>query len=199
MKVNGVQNFYPNFGAQYVCDMPVKQKSGDEKEFYVVALDAHDKHDFRVLRKISRSWSREYKKYRYGNNYATDIYKDAKTEKLREHLYRRVDFSEKFYAVTSQKDGFEKLNPDKIAAVTHVYDGNPKVALIRYFQVRPKYKFNGFGGREISNIGKTFIKTINEITCKKSLVFADEYSRGFYQAIGAVEDEESVNTFTIEI
>ena len=168
------------FKAQYIDSTNIikiadnKNKNAHKVSF--IELDAKDPSDLNAIRKVARSWD----KY----SYASDIYNHA----LSAHLWNE-DTGQAFFALTEQRNNFEKANPFDILGICEIRKRFGTNYYLNYIQTDPEFMFEPlrFGEATYKNIGKALIKKVLDYFPKKNLVLhATSSSIDFYKKIGGI-------------
>ncbi len=145
-----------NFCATFKNFAQVK-KYGKIIDASFVKIDCANKSDIKALKKVSMSWTDAY--------YAKDIYDVArqkfKSDKLQDYT--------NFYALTLQKNSFEKLNPDDILGITEVANKKQSGA-IHLVHIEAKPKLIEAQNRIYNKIGTAMIKSLQEMYTKIELI-----------------------------
>jgi len=103
-----------------------EDKSYRQEQVSMVEIDLDNKKDIEALSNLSENWTNA--------NLITSIYSEAK-EMSEEEEYR-LDY--RFYAITSQNDNFENLDPEKIISVCEIETSeDDDSAFIEYIQSHP--------------------------------------------------------------
>ena len=143
-----------------------------------VELDTKSKKDLNALERVATSWK--------DNIYATDTYYRFKENFFKE----QQEYNERFFALTTQKKGFDKLDHHKILGVAEIYlpiDEDPE---IEFLQTNPKFlKKNP----KIKHTGKVIIDKIKQILQNKTISLYSTYKAiPFYEKQGFKVIEENL-------
>lgn len=123
------------FGA--IFKNPVKILKKDVTGNYIphnaafVEIEPNNNADIKALANINRYWAER-------DQYACDMYATA----LELRSDKALQNNTRIFAVTEQKDKFEKLNDKKILGLAEVSTRKPKVFYISYIQVDPRNVFS---------------------------------------------------------
>ncbi len=149
-----------NFRANYIGNTPIKQLYNNkyvDTKANLIELNPNNNSDLMALKEIGNSWY-------CGSSLAAEIYLDAKEN----YLYSTKN-KQKFYALTSQKDTFEKLNSEKILAVIEAEEYNKNILEIIFLQVHPYYNYYSYD-REYKKIGSGLLDIIKKIYSDKIII-----------------------------
>ena len=103
-----------------------EDKNYRQEQVSMVEIDLDNKNDIKTLSNLSENWTNA--------NLVTSLYSEAK-EMSEEDEYR-LDY--RFYAITSQNDDFENLDPEKILSVCEIETSeDDDSAFIEYIQSHP--------------------------------------------------------------
>lgn len=177
-----------NFGANLQNTVKIRKLAKDGKYYHVPAsfikINCNSKLDVDVLGYISRYWQ--------GSLYTDNIYNKALSKLKKYESLRLSDI----YALTLQKDKFEKLDPEKILGVTdiceNVYD---KGIFIEHLQANPEYIYDK--NREYKDIGSSILTSLKilyesiELVARKSMSVTN-----FYKKNGFKEENKTIGFFT---
>lgn len=122
-----------SFKASFVNTANIQQLQHDGyKPFNAAFVEMHpnSKNDISTLKCISNTWGQE--------SYASSIYNAALGDSRLDDLVIEKPIARKFYALTSQKDSFEKLNPENVLGMVHV-NNYPNFNSIEFLQTNPEY------------------------------------------------------------
>lgn len=167
-----------NFTANFLKTVKIPKRTTDgtfsNAKVSLVELDKNDKVDKNSLLKVSKLWNeKEF-------NYAPEIYYDA----AKSFEYENV-VKEHYYAVTTQSENFEKLEPEKILGLNVFSETTKPENEINWLQTNPAHKYGSIEQREYKGIGKTIVEYIKEHHRDKNIaVFAAEDAINFYKNLG---------------
>lgn len=129
---------------------------------------------------------------------------DAKALETLKHSWLKAPFAEiicspsnlqgrKIYAITTQKEGFEEVNPDKILGIADFYL-KEKNANLRFLQANPRIIEEN--DRSIVGIGKAFMQGLAGLLKKSGYetmdLYAEQRVKPFYQkTFPTIRDKES--------
>ena len=153
----------------------------------LVELDHNDKNDVKAIQQTEKSW------FGHGGVYIEQFSRDFEKQLLEEDVTKGH-----FYALTSQKDGFDKLQSDKILGVMELNETSDKVNEIKWLETNPKsQKLRGGYGREYKNVGKSLVKYVLNTYNKKDIFVQSAYRAiNFYKKLGAEQPaKDTVNQF----
>lgn len=142
------------FTAKFISPVTVKKiATGGEyipTTVNAVELSAKNKNDLKSLEAIKDLWGKD--------SYAGEIYEDAHYVNDYYEEYRPS-----FYAITTQKDSFEKLHPENVLGLAETQTTFGKIKSLDYLQTNPEF-LNKLQP-EIKRIGTAmlgFIENINK-------------------------------------
>ncbi|MBO6088373.1 GNAT family N-acetyltransferase [bacterium] len=174
-----------SFGARFINPVNVGKLDGKtyrQVDVSFVEINPFDADDIKALRNIAKYWK--------DDKFITDISVNADMifkEKSADGI--------KIYALTSQGDSFEKLEPDRILGVIETEDNAPFHIYINRFQVKPDYVYKR--DLEYSGIGTAILNSLKEMCNKISAISErDEYVRKFYERNGFYETSDKSNFYT---
>lgn len=135
-----------------------------------VELDNTSSQDLQALRKISRSWDN-------GKSYAWDIYNffSCSFEEDEDFL-----LSKRYFAVTTQRQNFEKLSYDRVLGLAQMNDED-SYYMLEFLQVDPDTNFNEFY-RKFKGVGAAMLMALKTLFNSKDIVLrpADSNVVEFY-------------------
>ena len=103
-----------------------EDKSYGKEQARMVEIDLDNKKDIETLSNLSENWTNA--------NLVTSIYSEAK--EMSENEEYKLDY--RFFVITSQKDNFENLDPEKIISVCEIEETeDDNSAFIEYIQSHP--------------------------------------------------------------
>ena len=187
MHINSFNNM--SFTGQYVASGKVRTNDllFPTEDVSIVELNPNDKNDFNVFKKIKKDW-----------RWATlsSIMLDDAV-----HMRKCPEDAEvfKFYVVTTQKDNFENINPDKVLAEAEIsHEDYDNKLWIEYLQVRPDCKY-GWPDRPFKKVGSAFLDFCKEHFKGKNLVVCPlEESIDFYDNEGFQANSSGVGTMSYQ-
>ncbi len=149
------------FGAKFIQTIPVKQYSYRAKTYSsvpvsFVELNPFDKQDLKTLEKII---------YEFGDDsYAGNIYFDAK------HFNQDIPrLLMRFFAITKQKDSFEKLKPEEILGLADITEKGGFKINLNYLQTHPQYLNSYPRPKFYKGIGTAIIDCLKNMAQKINL------------------------------
>lgn len=151
-----------SFQAKYVTSNFIKDNNNNNVPVNFVELDPTSKTDRKTLKEINHNWAKEHSK----------LLKNAKLTKddgyLAHSIYnnfrntKKETKSKMFFALTTQKDNFEKLNHKEVLGLTEVEHKFPGEYEINYLQTKPNC-IRQVANKPFSKIGTSILKCIEEI------------------------------------
>ena len=169
-----------NFTAYYVDNVNIKYLDKDnvkkDKEVALVELDKDFQPDRDAIQDAAFLWQRPGK-----HNYAWNI-----LDEMEKEWCPPDTINEHYYALTTQKKGYEKLNERQILGVMMLSEYNTDCSEIEWFQVKPLYKYSKTKkGRKYSDIGYAMLKyVIDNYKSKPIFVSASTEAVEFYKKYG---------------
>lgn len=169
-----------SFGAKPINNITIKKYDKKQKDFIdvpakFVKLEPDNRSDIRVLDEIANQWT--------GADYIRKIATAS-------HWMNEVPIS--IYALTTQKDKFDKLKPSQILGCVEMRkDKNfPKYDWLYYLQVKPEAMNTEKGkNKGYQYVGTSMIKSLKKIYHNISLFSADSpFLENFYRNNGFIED-----------
>lgn len=182
-------NNKPQFTGQYITDGIVKRTDNSlfpYERVSVVELDIDNKHDYHLLKKLNKDWKDSQLSY--------VIYKDAK------RLRRTYDVSEthKFYVITTQNGGYEKMCANDVLAQAEIgQEKDSNVVWLEYLQVKPDCMYDKKDSL-YKNVGTAFTNFIKEQFVGKKIVLCPTHSAiDFYykQGFDASSYDEGIMSY----
>lgn len=164
------------FGAKLISNTNI-QKLGRDKKYHdfnvsFVKFTHEHKNDQNVLM-TSELWGLDsYSKYISNNfrnlNYSNNIYGDE------------------FFAITTQKENFENMNPDNILGLMQTSKRCPD-NYVEFIQTKPEFKF-GETPRTFKNIGKALLNAFFATLGTNKTIHLDtnHESAKFYKKLGFI-------------
>lgn len=160
-----------SFQANFIKPVKILKKVGREKfvayPVSVVEIDTNNIGDVRALRAISLSWD----KY----NYVQDIYEDVSRLRLGGDDGSQMHV----FAITLQRDNFDKINKDDIIGVAEFVE-NKELNELVYLQVEPEHNYGNMES-QFKHIGKSILNFLEEKFFEKPIkVFSTGSAIDFY-------------------
>ncbi len=158
MNISG--KFGINYKAQFLTNVTVQKYDNKSKEYSdkhasFVEVDPKDKNDLRSVRHAVENWNMDL----YGMNISNSM------NSLRWSTDKKL--SDKFFAITTQDNNFEELNPDKIKALAHVFETNKRVDVV-HLQVNPDLIY-AITPPDYKHVGKGMIDCLKDKYNDKSI------------------------------
>ena len=173
-----------SFGAKYINPINIvklEEKVYKQAEVSFVKLNPYNASDVLALRQIAKYWEND--KFAGNISVCADAIYDGKSAD-----------GIKIFALTSQSDSFEKLNPDKILGVIETEDTAPFHIHINRFQTKPEFVY-GYKP-EYKGVGTAILNSLKEMYNKISAISeADKYTRSFYERNGFYESSKGSNFY----
>jgi len=191
-----------NFKANYVCTSNIVEAYKDRKyqncSANIVELDKNDPEDRLSLFRINDSWQ---------GTYDENIYVDF--------ISPHYKNNPRFFAVTTQKDSFEKVDPEKVLGLMETEDSNKKddETVISFLQTKPDLIkphlrqsnfftriFNRFDviKKPFRHVGKSLLLFAQTLKPDCDVVLdADDSAREFYKKNGLVGLDGDYDNFMI--
>ena len=176
-----------SFQAKYIAPATIKCKTSNNEyqnmDTSLVKLDLSSRSDKIALKKISKSWTKEFDRLeKQGNEmsggtcFAKTIYDYYKTS-------RKTSDCMNYYAITTQADSFEKLNPDEVLGLARISNSEFGVYELEHLQARPQYtafiensKYKKIGHGILDSILETLpFREFRVISTIESYDFYDKY------------------------
>lgn len=179
-------NINPNisFGASFIKEVNVKKlvensKSYITKNVSCVELDPLNKADVKAINETQDAF--------YGVSFVDDIFFNAKK------IFRKGENKEnmQIYALTTQKDNFEKLDADKVLVMADVVAKEDNGAYLEYIQAHPLIAY-AIDKPPYKNVGTELIKILQE---KFSSIKCNSIADGFYEKNGFIREKQGSNHF----
>ena len=174
-----------SFGAKFINPINVGKlngKSYEQVDVSFVEINPLNGDDVHALSEIAKYWEND----KFAMNIketAKIIFKDKSPDGIR------------IFALTSQGDSFEKLNPDKILGVIETEDMAPFHFHINRFQVKPDYVYKR--DLEYSGVGTSILNSLKKMCNKISAISeSDQSVRNFYERNGFYETSKGSNFYT---
>ena len=166
-----------NFTANFVQNTTIKKKEKSTSEAVntevaLVELDPNDKNDIKTIEDLSYDWG-------YLGTYIGSIYSNM----VKEVSYEDVE-KEHYYAVTTQENNFDKLDPNRILGVMLFLETTPDTELneIKYIEVNPSTNRTLNRNRKYIGVGSSMLKFLFE-NYKQKPIYArsDVRATKFYE------------------
>lgn len=179
-------NINPNvsFGASFIKEVTVKKlvensKSYITKNVSCVELDPLNSADVKAINETQEEF--------FYNSFVDDIYFKARK------LFHRGENPKnmQIYALTTQKDNFEKLDGNKVLAMANIVPKEDNGAYLDYIQAHPLIAY-AIGKPPYKNVGTELIKILQE---KFSSIRCNSVADAFYSKNGFVREKQGSNYF----
>ena len=159
-----------SFGAKFINKINVgklENKAYKQVKAAFVEIDPFNESDMFALEDIVKSWQND--------RFAEDIKETAKL------IFKNNTQNDiKIFALTSQQDTFEKLNPDNILGLVETEGVIPFNCHINRFQVKPDYVYKL--NLEYRGIGTSILNSLKKMFNKITLISEKDKSvRNFYE------------------
>ena len=146
-----------SFKAQYIGNSVIQDRNNKDVVVSSVKLDPNSKNDVKTVEILFEDWFPQYK-----GILIDDVYYDFID-------YYKQKEKKDYYALTTQNNNFQKLDPDKILGIAEYSNfANKNYNYIDYIQVNPKYMANK-QEREYKNIGSALLDTIKNLNGYKNI------------------------------
>ncbi len=157
-----------------------------------VELNPSSSTDLRMLNSISSDWQDGTP----GGTYATEICESFNNAYLHtleayDNLYfpNIKNFNDRFFAITSQKQDFDNLNPENTLAVVKITKKSPKLVGLEFLQVNPNHNYNA----EYPNykrVGAAIIDSLKSLFKGNRIEVSSDYNAiSFYEKQGFLHPE----------
>ena len=169
------------FKAQYIQPTTIKRRGLDgnfhDYKASIVELNADSENDLLALNKANCEWG----------NCKTILCDITRIFNFLNNKTRESQ-AERFFALTKQKENFEKLNEKDLLGVLQTRRNKDQTLEIENFQVAPDTNYNAVV-RNYKNIGKSLIECIKEVfkNEKEILLEAEKSSIPFYEKQGFIK------------
>ena len=167
-----------SFTARFVDSTKIKHRlsffKNEKLETSIIELDKKNPDDMKALHDAAFSW------YDNGGRYATNIY-----HKATDNTYLKDVTKEHYFALTTQKNDFENVKPNKILGLMMFSETSNFDNEINYLEVNPSTNRSKHLIREYKNVGKALVDYVKRAYKEKSLfVFSDARVIKFYKKQG---------------
>ena len=174
-----------SFGAKFINPINVGKLEGkayNQVDVSFVEINPFNADDVSALENIAKYWKDD--KFAMNISVTADkIHKSKSADGIR------------IFALTSQGDSFEKLNPDRILGVVETEDMAPFHFHINRFQVKPDYVYKR--DLEYSGVGTAILNSLKEMCNKLSAISeSDQSVKSFYERNGFDETFKGSNFYT---
>jgi len=173
-----------SFKASLITSVDLKKKR-NEKSYRdcranLVELSSKNEDDKLALAKIACDWEHEASGFTY------EVYNEI----LKDKLYPDVK-KEHYYAITTQKRRFEKLEPEKILGVALFSEKKDSKNELNWLQVHPKNNSEYKQSREYKRVGDSIIHYIQKTFSNSPIyVQSGDSAVGFYKNNGFKPNNE---------
>ena len=162
----------------------MKRQENDEFEpvkVSIVELDKDSEDDVKALYKTSILWLDQ------GAKYSSNIYHEA----VKGYEYDDIE-REHYFALTTQNEGFNKLDSEKILGLMLFSNTRHDTDQICWFQVRPNTNTTDSWQREYKGVGKSMMDLIKVINYNKPIyVQSSDKAVEFYKKQGFIVDDKN--------
>ena len=174
-----------SFTAKFISPATVKKLTKNGKyvdiEVSAVKLASKNKDDLSALEKINKEWG--------ADTYASNILDEASSTN---EFYK--DYRPTVYAITTQRDNFEKLEPEKVLGLAETSIEFGIIKSLDYLQTNPK--FLNKVQPTIKHIGTAMLKFIENINKGHRIeIDSVKEAKAFYMKNGYKRLEEYTNIF----
>ena len=188
MKVNGIYNS-PNFSALLVNRRTIEKYNNqkgkyDDSDAYVVMLEPTNKDDIKAVASAVDTWR-------------GDIFGRNILDSLIFYKHFPKDSHMEVYAITTQDDNHEKLEPSKILGLAEVYmsagSSNPYLS---YFQVKPNDNRNRNIPDEYNHVGQELLGVIKKLFMYNGITtYPTPNAVPFYEHMGFRQVDKATNMY----
>lgn len=167
-----------NFTANFLKTTKIPKLNNDGKysnaKVSLVELNKKDNSDKNALKKVANLWNeKEF-------TYASEIFYDA----AKPFEYDNIT-KEHYYALTTQSENFENLEPEKILGLNVFSETTKPENELNWLQTDPSQRYGSIEKRQYTEIGKTIVEYLKEhFTNKPISVFAADDAINFYKQLG---------------
>ena len=167
-----------SFTANYISSPNILRKVNNkfvQQRVSFVEIDPYDIYDRQTVCSVAKSWVRGK-----CEGLASLILKNICDIPLN----RRCNLNEKYFAITTQFDNFEKLEPNKILALAQITIQRRKQLYLDNLQVHPDNRSKSFNP-EFKKIGTTMLDLLKKIFPQRNIVLDSvENAVPFYEKNG---------------
>lgn len=178
-----------NFTARLVSSPTIQQRNFISWKPYgvsIVELDSAHSDDIRALEEVSDNWCKN------GGKYADDIFLSAIPE-LKSSCITGI--KDHFYALTTQKKNFEKIDPYDILGLMLFQEKNDNTNEIALLEVNPstsKSKNNIV--RKYKEVGKALVEFVKSKFSHRDIdVLSDHKAIDFYKKVGFQQKSRNID------
>lgn len=180
-----------SFKGTFINPVNIKKSDGSKYEKFTasfVELEPTNPKDINALEKVHKNWNQAYSSIIYNSAFCSSVVPNK---------------SKHYYALTSQKNNFEHINPDEILGVVE-FNKKSKCNRIEFLQVNPKYitgKSKSFISKLFSlksnenrklppfaRIGSAILDSLKQLTDKSIDLYSVGGAKGFYRKNGFVRN-----------
>lgn len=149
-----------SFKANYIGSANIKDSYRDKNQVNCnvsfVEVNPQSESDVTTMREVTLNWGRD--------SYATNI-----MEYFQYSHFCGEDFDEnRFFALTTQKNNFEKLEADDVLALALVFKESKRRVDLKYLQVDPENNYFS-GERRYEGIGRGILQSICKLFENKDI------------------------------
>lgn len=174
-----------NFTANYIHSVKIKKLEGSVYKPFEAAfteIDLNNKRDLFSLKETSDNW---------GECFAEDIYQDACKE-------TSLGYKNHIFALTSQKNNFDTLSPEKILGLVEFHEKKDNTNKIEFLQVQPDCVSCQFGKANFKRIGSAIIKSLKILYPDKPIKLHSVIdAKKFYQKHHFIRDKSSYDNLDL--
>lgn len=168
-----------NFGAKFISRKEIAKFNDKTNQGYIpvdvslVELNPYNENDIEAVKAVVKKWG-------YEDEYGSYILDDLKS--LRDgYMDSRYD---KVYAITSQENGYKKLDFGKIIGLGEITKITNNMSEINFLQVEPKSTYLN-GSKNYINTGRTLVEYFQSKRGIKELIVKATYkAANFYEKMG---------------
>lgn len=175
-----------NFTGQHISTTTILKYNGSNYcrfKANIVELSPYSEDDLQTLKNTSYYWQDNNAK----DSLIKKMYRTALIFNNKEYL---EECCPKFYAITTQQDRFEKLNPEDILSVSQISEISKDLVEIDFFQVAPECEYGTFE-RKYKKTGSEMLNFIKKRYKDSILILSAIISAiPFYKKMGF----ESIST-----
>lgn len=167
-----------SFTANFIQNTTIKRQDDKSKKpvkvkAAIVELDKNDKNDVQTIKKLSNDWTH------HGGRYINGIY-DRMVNNRQDCCVKERHY----YAITTQKKDYDKLNPHHVLGVMLFYETTPDKELneIKYLEVNPSTSRTLNKERKYHGVGSKLVDYVIETYKEKPIyAYSDIRSIKFYE------------------
>lgn len=169
-----------SFKAKYINPVEIQKYDGKEYKSETAAFVELDYIDSSIIKAVNNKWN---------SKLVEGIYNSFAAKSNLKHVF----------AVTTQIDSFERLNPDKVLgmALFEKYNKSNLFSEITFFQVAPEYLSIQYGNTNLTKLKEYFLKILHKNKKNEPVPKYQHIGKALIKSIQKIYNNERIALFAL--